>query len=423
LSIASQSVAGELQNLALSTNPGLKRKASIRDHSEIEWVASRRGRRAYIGDPVHVLVTTDTLSGVWTYTQELVSGLVSRGVRVTLVSLGDIPLPHQISWMDDLEGLEYRPTAFRLDWMQEAEQDLKDSSAYLAALVKELKPDLLHLNQLCYGGLAVETPRVVVAHGDLISWWKEVHGHEPREGRWMRWYREAVTSGLWHASAVVAPSLWMLDAIRACYTRPRHDSVIYNGRNPVSFNPYVSKDDSVLAVGRLSDASKQVSLLTQHSHPLPVCIVGSEAPVADPEISIRTDVKLAIDQVCVAIKGPQTQAQLRTLYSRASIYAATSRYEAFGMAPLEAAFSRCAIVANDIPSFREIWGEAAIYFQANDAESLADVIRRLHEHRDLCRGYATRAYQRARECFTAKRMIDEYVRLYHSLIGARLAVA
>jgi hypothetical protein len=51
------------------------------------------------------------------------------------------------------------------------------------------------------------------------------------------------------------------------------------------------------------------------------------------------------------------------------------------------------------------------------------VIRRLHEHRDLCRGYATRAYQRARECFTAKRMIDEYVRLYHSLIGARLAVA
>jgi len=239
----------------------------------------------------------------------------------------------------------------------------------------------------------------------------------------MRWYREAVTRGLWHASAVVAPSVWMLDAIRACYTRPRHDSVIYNGRNPVSFNPYVSKDDSVLAVGRLSDASKQVSLLTQHSHPLPVCIVGTEAPVADSEIPIRTDVKLAIDQVCVAIKGPQTQAQLRTLYSRASIYAATSRYEAFGMAPLEAAFSRCAIVANDIPPFREIWDDAAIYFQANDAESLADVIRRLHEHRDLCRGYATRAYQRARECFTAKRMIDEYVRLYHSLIGARLAVA
>jgi glycogen synthase len=372
---------------------------------------------------VHVLVTTDTLSGVWTYTQELVTGLVNRGVRVTLVSLGDIPLPQHTSWMDNLQGLEYRPTAFRLDWMQEAEQDLQDSSAYLTAVVKELKPDLLHLNQLCYGALPVETPRVVVAHGDLISWWKEVHGHEPKESRWMRWYREAVTRGLWHASAVVAPSVWMLDGIRSCYTRPRRDAVIYNGRNPVSFNPYVSKDDSVLAVGRMCDAGKQVSLLTQYSHPLPVCIVGSEAAVADPEIPIHTDVKLATDRVRVALKGAQTQAQLRMLYSRAAIYAATSRYEAFGMAPLEAAFSRCAIVANDIPSFREIWGDAAIYFQANDAESLADVIRRLHEHKELRHGYATRAYQRARECFTAKRMVDEYVRLYHNLLGARLAAA
>lgn len=372
---------------------------------------------------MHVLVTTDTLSGVWTYTQELVTGLVNRGVRVTLVSLGEIPLPQQTAWMDELPGLDYRPTGFRLDWMQEAEQDLRESSAYLRSLVKELKPDLLHLNQLCYGSLAVETPRVVVAHGDLISWWKEVHGYEPKESRWMRWYREAMTRGVWHASAVVAPSVWMLDMIRSCYTRARRDAVIYNGRNPVSFNPYVSKDDSVLSVGRLCDAGKQVNLLTQRIHPLPICIVGAEAQVADREIPIHTDVKLAIDEVRVAIKGPQTQAQLRMLYSRAAIYAATSRYEAFGMAPLEAAFSRCAIIANDIPSFREIWGDAAIYFQANDAESLADVIRRLHEHRDLCRGYATRAYQRARECFTAKRMIDEYVRLYHSLVGASLAVA
>lgn len=372
---------------------------------------------------MHVLVTTDTLSGVWTYTQELVTGLVSRGVRVTLVSLGDIPLPQQTSWMDDLQGLEYRPTAFRLDWMQEAERDLKDSSSYLSAVVQEIKPDLLHLNQMCYGNLAVETPRVVVAHGDLISWWKAVHGHEPKESRWMRWYREVVTRGLRHASAVVAPSVWMLDGIHSCYTHPGRDSVIYNGRNPISFNPYVSKDDSVLAVGRMCDAGKQVGLLTQYSHPLPVCIVGSEAAVADREVPIHTDVKVATDWIRVALKGPQTQSQLRMLYSRAAIYAATSRYEAFGMAALEAAFSRCAIVANDIPFFREIWGDAAIYFQANDGGSLADVIRRLHEHKELRHGYATRAYQRARECFTAKRMVDEYVRLYHSLLGARVAAA
>lgn len=371
---------------------------------------------------MHVLVTADTLSGVWTYTQELVTGLVNRGVRVTLVSFGNVPLPRQTAWMEKLEGLEYRPTAFSLDWMQEGEQDFKDASAYLTALVKELRPDLLHLNQLCYGSLPVRTPRVVVAHGDLISWWKAVHGHEPKESRWLRWYRNVVTEGLAQASVVVAPSVWMLEAIRACYTRPGRDAVIYNGRNPIFFNPYVSKSDSVLAVGRLLDAGKQVSLLTQHMHPLPVCIVNSDEAVS-PAPPISAEVKLAADETCVSLKGAQTEAQLRLLYSRASIFVATSRYEPLGLSAVEAALSRCAIVANDIPTFREMWGDAAIYFQANDAASLADVIRRLHQQRDLCRGYAARAYQRARDCFTAKRMIDDYVKLYHRTLNAEVAAA
>ena len=40
---------------------------------------------------MHILVTADTLGGVWTYTRELVTGLVLGHGRVTLVSFGDIP--------------------------------------------------------------------------------------------------------------------------------------------------------------------------------------------------------------------------------------------------------------------------------------------------------------------------------------------
>jgi len=368
---------------------------------------------------LHVLVTTETLSGVWTYTRELVTGLVTSGVRVTLVSFGEIPLPHQTAWMESLHGLDYRPTAFRLEWMQEGARDVDDSCRYLESVVREVKPHLLHLNQYAHGSLAVDTPRVVVAHSDLISWWLAVHGHEPRDTRWLRWYRQLVVRGLANASAVVAPSKWMLATIHHCYIKSRREQVIYNGRNPIFFNPYVSKDDSVLSVGRLWDAGKQVSLLTQHVHPLSVCIVGSESPTYIPRTPIRADVKLATDQVCVALKGPQTEAQLRNLYSKAAIYAATPRYEPFGLAPLEAALSRCAIVANDIPSFREIWGETAIYFQENDADSLADAIRALNADRDLCRAHANLAYQRARERFTARVMTDEYLKLYRSLYSKR----
>lgn len=372
---------------------------------------------------MHVLVTSDTLTGVWTYTRELVTGLITSGIRVTLVSFGEIPLPHQIAWMENLHGLDYRPTAFRLEWMQEGERDIADSSSYLQSLVREVKPDLLHLNQYCYGNLPVSVPRIVIAHGDLVSWWLSVHGQEPRATPWLRWYRDMVSRGIDAADAVVAPSQWMRESLRCGYGWPRRDLVIHNGRNPIFFNPYVSKDDSVLAVGRLWDAGKQVSLLTQHVHPFSVCIVASDNPTYAPLTPIRADVKLATDQLRVALKGPQTEAQLRTLYSRAAIYAATSRYEPFGMAALEAAFSRCAIVANDMPTFREIWGEAALYFRSNNAESLAQTIRMLNQNRDLCRAHANLAYQRARERFTAKRMTDDYLQLYRHLLTRKSAAA
>jgi glycogen synthase len=371
---------------------------------------------------VHVLVTGDTLSGSWTYTRELVTGLVTRGVRVTLVSFGEIPLPDQTSWMDHLHGLDYRPTAFRLEWMQEAEEDLPESSVYLASLIRELRPDVLHLNQFCYGDLPVRVPRVVMAHGDLITW-REAVQERPRSARPTKWYRDTIVRGIARADAVVAPSAWMLDRIRECYQPPRNGEVIYPGRNPIFFNPYVEKDDCVLTVGRLVDAGKQVFLLTQHVHSVPVCIVGAEQTVPVPRIPIRADVKIATEQTSVAIRGPQTEAQLRALYSRASIYAATARYEPLGMSALEAAFSRCAIVANDIPSFREIWGDAALYFRTNDAASLADGIRRMNSDRTMRRAYAELAYTRARERFTTKRMIDDYLHLYRSLVAVRSAAA
>ena len=181
---------------------------------------------------MHVLVTTDTISGVWSYTRELVSGLISRGLRVTLVSFGEVPLPEQTSWMDSLHGLDYRPTAFRLEWMHEGEQDYAESAAYLTSIVEEIQPDVLHLNQFCYGDLAVDVPRVVVAHGDLITWWVAVHGREPKAARWLSRYRDVVGRGL-SAEVLRWSSAFMLDALRHYY-RPREKKLFTTDGIPFS---------------------------------------------------------------------------------------------------------------------------------------------------------------------------------------------
>src|SRR6516225_8053498 len=61
-----------------------------------------RGRRRSRIWKMRVLVTADTVGGVWTYAPELVTGLVRRGVMVALVSFGGMPSVGQARWMRGL---------------------------------------------------------------------------------------------------------------------------------------------------------------------------------------------------------------------------------------------------------------------------------------------------------------------------------
>lgn len=371
---------------------------------------------------MRVLVTADTLGGVWTYARELVTGLVKRGVEVTLVSFGEIPAPAQMSWLDGMRNVDFRPTAFKLEWMQDSESDLCASADYLKSLVAETEPDVLHLNQYFYGALESDVPRVVVAHSDVVSWWVEVHGNEPPETKWSRWYREVVGRGLAQATAVVAPTRWMLEAASRHYGEAAQSYVIPNGRSPLLFNSHVTKENYLMSVGRLWDGGKQVTLLAQQRDlPMNAYIVGSEQ---HPDSKFQSNTIFGENgRGRIHFRGPQSEAQLRQLYSRASIYVATSRYEPFGLAPLEAALSRCTVVCNDIPSFREIWGEAAVYFERNNERGLGEALSRLSSDRELRLTHANLAYQRALQRFNADQMVDSYVALYHSLVSSGVAAA
>jgi glycosyltransferase involved in cell wall biosynthesis len=130
---------------------------------------------------------------------------------------------------------------------------------------------------------------------------------------------------------------------------------------------------------------------------------------------MRTDVKFTDGNTGVAVRGAQTESQLRLLYSKAAMYAGTARYEPSGMTMIEAALSRCALILNDIPALREIWGQAAVYFRTNDAESLTEAVRILSGDIQMRRNFANRAFQRARECFNAHRMTDNYIQLYRKV--------
>ncbi len=199
-------------------------------------------------------------------------------------------------------------------------------------------------------------PRIVVAHSDVVSWWVAVHGHEPEESPWIRWYRETVTRGLDHADVVVAPSQWMLNtSSQATTSSPRCAWLFITDATLRSSMLMSRKNNLYLTVGRFWDRANRSSILLKREHDVPVWIAGSQQ-----EPGHRADSRHEAPSRRVHSVGEQSQEQLQQLFSRAGIYAATSCYEPFGLAPLEAAFLELrAGGMNDLPAFHEIVGGCA----------------------------------------------------------------
>jgi glycosyltransferase involved in cell wall biosynthesis len=242
---------------------------------------------------------------------------------------------------------------------------------------------------------------------------------DPPDSSWIRTYRKVVLRGLAHADAVVAPSHSAIHDVTRNFISPQRQHVIYNGRSPVLFQPHAEKDDYAVSVGRLWDRGKNAALLTRIETPWALYLAGDNN---NPDLAVKPTA-LHLFTGRLIFKGVMTEHQLRQLYAGASIYVATSQYEPFGLAPLEAALSRCALIASDIPSFRELWGDHAIYFRNNDANSLEQALFALCSDREAIKHYGAAALNHARKNYSMARMADQYLELYRSLVPAGAVAA
>ena len=72
--------------------------------------------------------------------------------------------------------------------------------------------------------------------------------------------------------------------------------------------------------------------------------------------------------------GRVDDAALCGLYNRAAAFVYPSLYEGFGIPLLEAMACGCPVIASRIPSSVEVAGDAALYFEATDADALIDAL-------------------------------------------------
>src|SRR5262249_5380250 len=105
-----------------------------------------------------VLMTADTIGGVFTYSVELARGLSRLGVRVLLATMGRRLSAAQLRALVAIETVEVFESSFKLEWMSNPWSDVQAAGEWLLTLAEEYNPDLIHLNGYAHAALPWRAP-------------------------------------------------------------------------------------------------------------------------------------------------------------------------------------------------------------------------------------------------------------------------
>ena len=93
--------------------------------------------------------------------------------------------------------------------------------------------------------------------------------------------------------------------------------------------------------------------------------------------------------------GRVSDGELRALYENAACLLFPSRYEGFGLPPVEAMACGCPVLATRGGAVEEICGDAALYFDVGDRRAIASLVERLLDEDGLADRLRARGLSRA----------------------------
>jgi glycosyltransferase involved in cell wall biosynthesis len=349
-------------------------------------------------------MTADAVGGVWTYAAQLAGAL--KGADVTLAVLGPAPTPAQ---RRQAAGARVVETGLSLEWMVQGPGEVAAASAGLRRLVREIGPDIVHLNSPALAaGERLGPPTLGFCHSCVATWWAAVKsGPMPAD---FRWRTEMTQAGLANCDVLAAPSRSFAAATAEVYgVRP---AVACNGARPFG-QPSRPREPIVFTAGRLWDEGKNVATLDRAAalSRAPVYAAGAlDSPAGGARA--RLDAALPV--------GALAPAEVADWMGRAAIFASAALYEPFGLGVLEAAQSGCALVLSDIPTFRELWNGAAWFVGPRDAAGFAAAFDALAADPDEAARLGALARARAAR-FSAEAMAAATLGLYRQLCPAEAA--
>src|SRR4051812_15790542 len=110
--------------------------------------------------PSRILMTADTVGGIWNYALELTRAFRAEGIEVCLAIMGALPTDEQRDEVAELDNLRLFESDYKLEWMQQPWAEVDTAGKWLLDLGDRLEPDVVHFNGYCHAHLAWPSPTV-----------------------------------------------------------------------------------------------------------------------------------------------------------------------------------------------------------------------------------------------------------------------
>lgn len=357
-------------------------------------------------DSMKVLITADAVGGVWQYSTELAAGLARIGVETVLAVMGPSPTEEQRA-AAAASGVTLVDTGLALDWLAEDGESLRTAGTAIGDLAHACGADLIQLNT---PARAAETkfdlPVVAVQHSCVATWWEAVQGTEiPAD---FTWRTELNRRGLHAADAVVTPTSAFGEMVRRRYGLAEAPRTVHNGRTPPQL-PDKAPHDFVFTAGRLWDEGKNLGTLDAAARTIGVP-VRAAGPLKGPN-----GAEVMFEHLhCLGNLGEE---ELACWLSARPVFVSAALYEPFGLAVLEAASAGCPLILSDIPTFRELWDDVAVFVPARDQEGFTRAIAGLVGD-DFERAVMGRAARERAKRYTPDALAAQMASLYRGLLPA-----
>ncbi|HEX9978981.1 MAG TPA: glycosyltransferase family 4 protein [Flavobacterium sp.] len=344
-----------------------------------------------------ILMTADSIGGVWTYCIDLCRALLPYDVEVHLAVMGKYPDSHQRKQAEQLPNVTLHQSTFKLEWMHEPWEDVDLAQDWLVSIYEDIKPDMMHFNNYGQVNYDWDCPVITVFHSCVLTWWQAVK-NENAPAAWER-YGALVASALANSDAVVFPTEAIKLQAECFYGKIENTSIINNARN-INIPSGIPKEPFIFCAGRIWDEAKNIHMLSRIAGrlPWPLFIAGDNGDATETYQNI-------------VLLGTLNPDEIRQWMAKASIYINPAKYEPFGLSVLEAAKAGCALALSGIDTLLEIWNDSAVYFDPHKEDEALQALSRLVSDKNLRQRLSLKAKERAVR-YDTKLMANQYMSLY-----------